>query len=113
MASCSYSRSYAGFHGEYPFALKLAAHLVFTPIQLGLRNLTLAAVDILVVGGTIVWMIFAVWPHYGSVAVAQVPYLAWVSIANVLHHGLECAVPASGAAAFTLRTLKCQTCGLL
>ena len=67
-----------------PFAVNLAANLVFTPIQFGMRNLPLAAVDILVVWVTIVWMIYAVWPHYRWVAVAQVPYFVWVSIATVL-----------------------------
>lgn len=67
-----------------PFALNLAANLVFAPIQFGLRNLPLAAVDILLVWGTIVWMIYTVWPHHRWVALAQVPYLVWVSIATVL-----------------------------
>jgi tryptophan-rich sensory protein len=67
-----------------PFAINLVANLVFTPIQFGLRNLTLAALDILVVWATILWMITAVWKHYRWVAVAQVPYLIWVSIATVL-----------------------------
>jgi len=67
-----------------PFAINLVANLVFTPIQFGLRNLTLAALDILVVWATILWMIAAVWKHYRWVAVAQVPYLIWVSIATVL-----------------------------
>lgn len=67
-----------------PFAINLVANLAFTPIQFGLRNLTLAALDILVVWGTIVWMILAVWKHSRWVALAQVPYLIWVSIATVL-----------------------------
>lgn len=67
-----------------PFALNLLANLAFTPIQFGMRNLPLASVDILVVLGTIVWMMRAVWPHYRWVALAQVPYLVWVSIASVL-----------------------------
>ena len=67
-----------------PFAINLVANLVFTPIQFGLRNLTLAALDILVVWATILWMIAAVWKHYRWVAVAQIPYLIWVSIATVL-----------------------------
>jgi tryptophan-rich sensory protein len=67
-----------------PFGINLVANLVFTPIQFGLRNLTLAALDILVVWFTILWMIAAVWKHYRWVAVAQVPYLLWVSIATVL-----------------------------
>lgn len=67
-----------------PFAINLAANLAFTPIQFGLRNLPLAAVDILVVWGTIVWMIAAAWKPARWVAVAQGPYLVWVSIATVL-----------------------------
>ena len=67
-----------------PFVLNLAANLAFTPIQFGLRNMPLAAVDILIVWGTIVWMILAVWKHSRTVALAQVPYLTWVSIATVL-----------------------------
>ena len=67
-----------------PFAINLAANLVFTPLQFGLRNLPLASLDILVVSGTLVWMMLAIWPHYRWVAVAQIPYFVWVSIATVL-----------------------------
>lgn len=67
-----------------PFAINLVANLMFTPIQFGLRNMPLAALDILVVWGSIVWMILAVRKHYAWVAVAQLPYFAWVSIATVL-----------------------------
>jgi tryptophan-rich sensory protein len=67
-----------------PFALNLAANLAFTPIQFGLRSLFLAAVDILIVWATIVWMMVAIWKHYRWVALAQVPYLVWVSIATAL-----------------------------
>lgn len=67
-----------------PFAINLVANLIFTPIQFGLRDLLLASVDILVVLGTIVWMIVAIWPHYRWVALAQVPYLVWVATATVL-----------------------------
>jgi benzodiazapine receptor len=67
-----------------PFAINLVSNLAFTPIQFGMRNLPLAAVDILIVLGTIVWMIVVIWPHYKWVAVAQVPYLMWVSTATVL-----------------------------
>jgi len=67
-----------------PFAVNLAANLLFTPIQFRLRNLPLAAADILVVLATIPWLMAAVWRHHPWVAVAQVPYLAWVAIATVL-----------------------------
>jgi tryptophan-rich sensory protein len=67
-----------------PFAINLAANLAFTRIQFGLRNLPLAAVDILLIWGTILWMMAAVWRHSPWVAVAQGPYFVWVSIATVL-----------------------------
>ena len=68
----------------WPFIINLVANLAFTPIQFGLRSLFFAAVDILVVWATIIWMAFAIWKHYRWVAVAQVPYFVWVSIATTL-----------------------------
>lgn len=67
-----------------PFLVNLVANLVFTPIQFGLRNLPLATADILVVWATIIWMMVAVWKPYWWLALVQLPYLAWVSIATVL-----------------------------
>lgn len=67
-----------------PYGINLVANLLFTPILFGLRNLPLAAVDILVVWITILWMIATIWKRYRWVAVAQVPYLVWVSMATVL-----------------------------
>ena len=67
-----------------PFAINLVANLMFTPIQFGLRNLPLASLDIVVVWGTLLWMMLAIWRHYRWVAVAQMPYFIWVSIATVL-----------------------------
>jgi translocator protein len=67
-----------------PFAINLVANLTFTPIQFGLRNLPLAALDIVIVWATILWGMVAIWRHYRWVAVAQVPYFVWVSLATVL-----------------------------
>lgn len=67
-----------------PFAINLVSNLLFTPIQFGMRNLPLAAADILIVWVTILWMMVAIWKHYRWVAVAQAPYWVWVSIATVL-----------------------------
>lgn len=67
-----------------PFAINLVANLLFMPIFSGLRNVPLAALDILIVWTTIVWCLIVVWPVYKWVAVAQVPYFVWVSIAAVL-----------------------------
>lgn len=58
-----------------PFGVNLVSNVIFTPIQFGLRNLELAALDILIVWGSIVWMMLAVWRHYRWVTFAQVPYL--------------------------------------
>jgi translocator protein len=73
-----------GMIWQMPFAINMVANLIFTPIQFGMRNLPLAAVDILVVWITILWMVVAVWRHYRWVAIAQVPYFVWVSLATVL-----------------------------
>lgn len=67
-----------------PFAINLVSNLIFTPIQFGMRNLPLAAADILIVWLTIVWMIVVVWRHYKLVSLAQIPYFVWVSLATVL-----------------------------
>jgi translocator protein len=65
-------------------AINFVANLIFTPIQFGLRNLPLAAVDILIVWGTIIWMMVVIWMHHKWVTVAQVPYFVWVSTATIL-----------------------------
>ena len=56
-----------------PFAINIVANVLFTPIQFGLRNLTLALADILLVWVTIIWAMKALWPHYPKVALAFVP----------------------------------------
>ena len=67
-----------------PFAINLVANLLFMPIFSGLRSVPLAAVDIVIVWATIIWCVFAVWPHYKWVGSAQVPYFVWVSIATMI-----------------------------
>ncbi len=67
-----------------PFALNLIFNLVFTPIQFGLKNNLLAAIDILLVLGTLVWAMAAIYPHVRWIAYAQIPYLIWVLFATVL-----------------------------
>ncbi|MGY8770595.1 MAG: TspO/MBR family protein [Pirellulales bacterium] len=67
-----------------PFGINLVANLLFMPFFSGLRSVPLAAVDIVIVWATIIWMTVAIWKHHKWVAVAQVPYFVWVSIASVL-----------------------------
>ncbi len=67
-----------------PFVLNLVFNISFTYFQFGLKNNLLASLDILLVLGTIVWMLVAVYPHLRWVAYINVPYLLWVSFATVL-----------------------------
>ena len=67
-----------------PFWLNVGFNLAFTPVQFGLRNLALACVVILLVWGTIIWSMVAIWPHSKWLAIAFVPYFIWVTIASLL-----------------------------
>jgi TspO/MBR family len=65
-------------------AAQFAPMPLFMPIFSGLRNVPLAAVDIVIVWLTIIWCVLAVRPYHRWVAVAQGPYFVWVSTATVL-----------------------------
>jgi len=67
-----------------PFILNLIFNFAFTPLQFGLKNNLLAAVDVILVLGTLIWAIIAIYPHARWVAYIQIPYLLWVSFATVL-----------------------------
>ena len=70
-----------------PFALNLIFNLAFTPIQFGLKNNLLAALDILLVVGTLIWALAAVWlasPDSRWVVWVNIPYLLWGSFATAL-----------------------------
>jgi translocator protein len=67
-----------------PFVLNLIFNFAFTPLQFGLQNNLLAAVDVLLVLGTLIWAMIAIYPHAQWVTYMQIPYLLWVSFATVL-----------------------------
>jgi tryptophan-rich sensory protein len=67
-----------------PFALNLLFNFAFTPIQFGLQNNLLAALDILLVLGTLIWAMIAIYPHAKWITYIQIPYLLWVSFATIL-----------------------------
>ncbi len=70
-----------------PFALNLVFNFAFTPIQFGLKNNLLASIDILLVLGTLVWALYAVWhaaPNLRWVVYVNVPYLLWGTFATIL-----------------------------
>jgi len=67
-----------------PFILNFIFNFAFTPLQFGLRNNFLAAIDILLVLGTLIWAMIAIYPHAKWITFIQIPYLLWVSFATVL-----------------------------
>lgn len=67
-----------------PFTLNILFNFLFTPLQFGLRSNVLASIDILLVLGTLLWAMYAVYPLRPWIAYAQVPYLLWASFATVL-----------------------------
>lgn len=67
-----------------PFVLNLIFNLSFTYFQFGLKNNTFAAIDILLVLGTLIWAMISVFPYMRWVTYANIPYLAWVSFATAL-----------------------------
>lgn len=81
---------YKGYRGEVsgkiwvPFALNLVFNFAFTPLQFGLQSNVLAALDILLVLGTLVWALASIYKYAKWVAIANIPYLLWVSFATVL-----------------------------
>lgn len=67
-----------------PFILNLVFNFAFSPLQFILQNNYLAALDIILVFSTIIWMMIAIWPYSRALAYAQIPYLLWVTFASVL-----------------------------
>jgi len=67
-----------------PFVLNLIFNFAFTYFQFGLKNNLLASIDILLVLATLIWAMFAIYPHVKWIALANIPYLVWVCIATVL-----------------------------
>lgn len=67
-----------------PFILNLIFNFSFTYFQFGLKNNLLASIDILLVLGTLIWAMFAIWPYLRFIVYANIPYVLWVSFATVL-----------------------------
>jgi benzodiazapine receptor len=67
-----------------PFILNLIFNFAFTPLQFGLKNNYLAAIDILLVLFTLIWAMIAIFTYHRWITYIQIPYLLWVSFATVL-----------------------------
>jgi tryptophan-rich sensory protein len=77
-------RKEIAFMVALPFILNLLFNFIFTPIQFGLKNNLLAALDIVLVLATLIWAMIAIYPHARYLSYAQIPYLLWVCFATVL-----------------------------
>jgi tryptophan-rich sensory protein len=67
-----------------PFILNLAFNFSFTYLQFGLKKNYLAAADILLVLGTLIWAMVIIYPYFKWIALINIPYLLWVLFATVL-----------------------------
>jgi len=67
-----------------PFVLNLIFNAAFTPLQFGLQNNFLAAIDITLVLTTLLWALVVIYPYVAFVAYANIPYVLWVLFATVL-----------------------------
>ncbi len=67
-----------------PFIINLISNLLYNPIQFRLQNNVLACIDIVIVLGSLIWLICAIWKKYKWVAIVNTPYLLWVLFATVL-----------------------------
>jgi len=70
-----------------PFILNLIFNFAFTPLQFGLKNNLLASLDILLVVGTLIWALYAIWhasPDLRWVVYVNIPYLLWGTFATTL-----------------------------
>ncbi len=67
-----------------PFALNLLFNAAFTPLQFGLQNNFLAAIDISLILITLLWALIVIYPYQAFVTYANIPYLLWVIFATIL-----------------------------
>ncbi len=67
-----------------PFIINIIANLAFSPILFWFQQLALAEADILIVLITIIWSMAVIWKTHRWVALVQIPYLIWVSIATTI-----------------------------
>ena len=67
-----------------PFVLNLVFNFSFTYFQFVLKNNLFASIDILLVLGTLIWALVAIFPYASWVSWINLPYLLWVLFATVL-----------------------------
>lgn len=71
-----------------PFILNIIFNLLFSPLQFGLQSNLLAAIDITLVLGTLLWAMYLIFPYSNIITYVQVPYLLWVGFATILQYSI-------------------------
>ena len=79
-----YLRNIIPFIVLLPFILNLIFNFSFTPIQFRLKNNWLATVDILLTVGTLLWALYAIYPHSRWISYINIPYALWGIFATIL-----------------------------
>jgi len=67
-----------------PFILNLVFNFAFTPIQFRWRNNGLAAIDIFLTVGTLLWALYAIHPYASWISYVNIPYALWGIFATAL-----------------------------
>lgn len=68
----------------FVFLVNLIANFLYSPIFFGMKNISLATLNIAVVWMTIVMQFFLMWKKKRWVSFLQIPYFIWVSTASVI-----------------------------
>jgi len=68
--------------------LNLIFNILFTYFQFGINNNILAAIDIILILLTIIWMFYVIWPVNRYIVYLNIPYLLWVSFATILQFSI-------------------------
>lgn len=67
-----------------PFVINVVANALYSPLFFNWKLPLLATVDIIVVLGTIIWIMHTMKNKAAWVSVSQIPYLTWVTFATIL-----------------------------
>lgn len=82
------SLNIVGWEVMLPLILNLIFNLLYYPLQFWFNQTFLATIDIVLVLGTLIWALVAIWStvpqQYHWTAYINIPYLIWVCIATVL-----------------------------
>lgn len=68
------------------YIINLLFNGLWTVFYFGLKNVLLAFIDLILIWGSIIYLIFIVWKVDKRASVLLIPYLLWVSFAGILNY---------------------------